>query len=463
MRVRDDFVHADLGDARRTRRLVAIAESLAVDPTASIPRATRSTAAQEAVYRFLQSDNVSSSAILKPHYDATVERMKACDLVIVAHDTTQFSFSTDRAGLGRTNGGGPGFHAHVSLAIDARSCTPLGVVGLHTYSRVGPKKPRKRSHYTPAHLRESARWREGIEDVEARTAGARNVVHVADSEADAYPLLVEQVFEERRFVVRLSHDRVVSFEGERASMCDALATLEGVFERDVPLSRRTAPKLPPSKRNRNMPRNARLARLSFTATKLSLRAPQTEWDEPRELSLNVVHVRELDAPEGEEPVDWKLATTEPIETADDIARIVDIYRARWTVEEYFKALKTGCDFESKQLESMTTLVNALAIYIPIAVDLLRLRNVARDEPTRPARDVVPAIVLRVLHQHPLTKLPDNATCAQAMLAIARFGGHIVNNGPPGWQVLGRGYETVRLIADGFALATGKVGGDPINH
>ncbi|MFI5302359.1 MAG: transposase, partial [Polyangiales bacterium] len=145
-----------------------------------------------------------------------------------------------------------------------------------------------------------------------------------------------------------------------------------------------------------------------------------------------------------------------------IARIVDIYRARWTIEEYFKALKTGCDFESKQLESMTTLVNALAIYIPIAVDLLRLRNIARDEPTRPARDVVPAIVLRVLQQHALTKLSDDATCAQAMLAVARFGGHIVNNGPPGWQVLGRGYETVRLIADGFALAAGNRGGDPIN-
>ena len=52
--------------------------------------------------------------------------------------------------------------------------------------------------------------------------------------------------------------------------------------------------------------------------------------------LNVVHVREVDAHQECEPMDWKLITTEPIHTLEQVERVVDGYRGRWVIEEYFK-------------------------------------------------------------------------------------------------------------------------------
>lgn len=101
-----------------------------------------------------------------------------------------------------------------------------------------------------------------------------------------------------------------------------------------------------------------------------------------------------------EPVEWTLMTTEPIETEEQILAVVDSYRHRWKIEELFKALQTGCAYEKRQLGSYQTLV-----------ELDVLRHVA--EKPRP--------------KHP--------TLREAMLAIARLGGHLKRNGEPGWMVL----------------------------
>src|SRR4051812_27778774 len=72
---------------------------------------------------------------------------------------------------------------------------------------------------------------------------------------------------------------------------------------------------------------------------------------PASLHLNVVEVREVDPPESESPIVWRIFTTEPIATAKDVARVVDAYRSRWTIEDFFKAIKTGCRYQQLQLES----------------------------------------------------------------------------------------------------------------
>jgi hypothetical protein len=78
---------------------------------------------------------------------------------------------------------------------------------------------------------------------------------------------------------------------------------------------------------------------------------------------------EHDCPKGEQAIEWYLVTNEPIGTTEQVAAIVDAYRARWVIEELFKALKTGCQIEKRQLESYEALRNALALFLPIAVGL----------------------------------------------------------------------------------------------
>ena len=135
--------------------------------------------------------------------------------------------------------------------------------------------------------------------------------------------------------------------------------------------------------------------------------------------------------------------------------MVDAYRCRWTIEEFFKALKTGCAFEKRQLESAHALSNALAVFAPVAWRLLLLRTLARhtEAPATAALNPNQIECLRafMLERHG-RKLPGVLTARDAMLAIAKMGGHITNNGDPGWIVLGRGFDRLLDVELGFAIA-----------
>jgi hypothetical protein len=154
----------------------------------------------------------------------------------------------------------------------------------------------------------------------------------------------------------------------------------------------------------------------------------------------------------DEPVQWLLATSEPIATTADIERVVDIYRSRWVIEEYFKALKTGCAYEKRQLESDHTLFNGLALLVPIAWQLLLLRTLARDHADIPATQALTETQVAVLVATSAKKLSPLLTVREAMLAIAGLGGHIKNNGDPGWMVLGRGFEHLLMLEKGWIAA-----------
>ena len=168
-------------------------------------------------------------------------------------------------------------------------------------------------------------------------------------------------------------------------------------------------------------------------------------------------VRELDAPAGAESVDWIIFTTEPIDTEDQVALIVDYYRARWTIEELFKAIKTGCNYERRQLESAHALLIALALCVPIAWQLLAIRHQSRHRPGRPASDVIEPERLAVLAAISRIPLPASPTVEQVGYAIAALGGHIARNGPPGWQTLRNGMERL-LVAEWGWQAHAAAGG-----
>ena len=148
---------------------------------------------------------------------------------------------------------------------------------------------------------------------------------------------------------------------------------------------------------------------------------------------------------------WLVTLTDlSIATDKAIAFAVDCYRGRWTIEEYFKALKTGCQYEKRQLESAHSLLNALAVLAPVAWRLLLVRYLSRHAPDRPARDALTAAQLDVLQATAKRPMPKNPTVREAMLAIAGLGGHLPRNGDPGWLVLGRGMHDLLILELGFA-------------
>lgn len=437
-----EYENSALGDVRRKRRLVKLADRMNQEPSASFPVAARDDAALEGTYRFLSNPQVTSEAILAGHYARTAERASAYESVIAIHDTSNFEFGGDavRKGLGPLRGKGQGFLGHFSLAVGGNG-DPLGVVAVQTVTR--NKTAQSRRKLTPKQRREdpsteSRRWWKGIEQAEAALS-ACSVVHVMDREADSYELLARLRDSRMRFVVRAFHDRLLD-DSHAQRLSEALQATTAIVERMIPLARRKEADCPRA-RKIHPARTSRLARLEISATSVSLRRSKHHLSTlPGSLAVNVVHVREVGTNGKYEPVDWKLLTTEPISCAADVERIVDVYRTRWVIEEYFKALKTGCAYEKRQLESKHALLNALAIFIPIAWRLLRMRTLARQPVDEPATRVLTKTQVDVLVATSKRKLPSRPSVRDVLLAVAALGGHIKNNGEPGWIVLGRGYD-----------------------
>jgi hypothetical protein len=169
------------------------------------------------------------------------------------------------------------------------------------------------------------------------------------------------------------------------------------------------------------------------------------------LDLNVVYVAEIDPPEGCEPVHWTLLTTEPIDSLTQILAIIEYYRSRWLIEEFFKALKTGCQVEKLQLETYAALKNAIAMYLVIAWRMLVLRAFARTQPDASAEVALSPSEIEVLREfQPDAKLPKRPTVALAFIALAMMGGYVKHAVPPGWLTLARGFEKLVLLERGWS-------------
>jgi hypothetical protein len=443
-----ELADADLGDERLNRRLGLLVTSLADRAGESFPKAFDD-AELEAAYRFFGNDRVTPEAILAPHFRQSAKRVAQHRDVLVVQDTTQFEFGgeSQRDGLGRLINPGQGFFGHVALALTADGQrAPLGLLSLETIFR--HDEPTRRNERRAIHNRgESERWIRAIEASAKLIDGGARAIHVMDREADSYAILDALHKADRSYVIRSFQDRVLVGEHEK-HLQDAAKAAKRSFEREVPLSRRAHVKGAIGKRH--PARQGRLAKLSFSATSVEIpKTSDAKHATARSIELNVVYVIERRPPPGEPAVEWILLTNLPVDTPEKIAFAVDCYRGRWTVEEYFKALKTGCQYEKRQLESAHSLLNALAVLAPVAWRLLLLRHLARHAPERPASAALTKTQLDVLCAVAKRPISDNPNVKDAMLAVAALGGHIPRNGDPGWLVLGRGMHDLLLLELGW--------------
>jgi hypothetical protein len=434
-----EFSGADLGDPRRLGRLLVLAERMASKPDSSFPKAM-SSAELEGGYRFFSNPQVTPEAILAPHVRETLARVGPDLITLVVHDSSTLSFNSEgyRDGLAPISDYKQQFVVHCSLAVRADgSRRPQGILAASQHVPVGKRDGQFQN-----------RWADQVRDVHALGLSPASVVHVMDREADDYEVLdlLDQVG--GRFIIRLQHNRQLVDQGR---IRDALMTVRANAERSVPLSKRS--KSAGAKQSKIHPRRAeRLAKLAFGGCCADIKRPATATRATTEqLALNVVYVWETEPPSGQSPIEWVLYTSEPIDTTEQLLRVVDWYRSRWVIEEYFKALKTGCAIEQRQLGDLHALTNALALFLPIAWQLLLLRSEARERPETPASDVLLSDELQVLRAVARRPLPPCPSIHDAMLAIAGLGGHLKHNGPPGWQTLAKGHQELRSLVIGWRL------------
>lgn len=470
VRLLEDLSRADLGDPRRSARAQQVVARMASAPAASLPDAMVTDAELEGAYRLFNNERVSFEQLFDAHAAGAVDRARDCELLLAIHDTTECAFRhADPEEVGYLNTGKAGFPLHMSLLVDTADWRrPLGLTHAEFRRRMTRPRRRKKGKNESGFEtlkkpdRESLRWLRGIEITEARLEGsAAQVVHIADREIDSYELMASCIERGYRFVFRARTNRNVMVNGDKVPVRDFIADASVQLEREVPLSRRLGNRLSGTGRNRaHPPRESRTAHLAFAATKATLRRPHFLGADraPRTLDVNVLHVFEIAPPKGQEPVDWLLYTTEELVTPQQIATVVDYYRCRWLIEELNKALKTGCVVQDRQLESFDALTTMLALSLPIAVELLALRALARSDQERPATELMTPPQLAALRHISHRELPPNPTVTDVLWCIAGLGGHIKNNGAAGWQVLQRGMEKFVAFAAGWCAreATGDL-------
>jgi len=265
-------------------------------------------------------------------------------------------------------------------------------------------------------------------------------VHVADRESDDYKYLVLLNAAGEQFVSRVSSNRVLK---DGSELFTAMESFKIQLCRNVHIGLEKDKLATPHKLAVGQ-RKARDAKLKISAGTIEIQRPKrTPKSFDASATLNYVLVQEIEVAAGHTPVVWRLVTNLPIDTPEQITRIIDIYRARWIIEEFFKALKTGCAFSELQLESFERLSKMLALMLPVAWKFLEIRMVARICPDAPATIVFTKrqiVILRALHDHAHAKkrLAEKPTIKQAMYAIASLVGHFPSNGDPGWLILSRG-------------------------
>lgn len=446
-------------DARLERRSKAIIKAMQKDPEGSFPEIFRDDSQLEAAYRLFNNPYLSFDNLLAPHTKKSVARCAHHEEVIIIHDTSTFVFSGERSGLGFVNTNNRGFLGHFSLAAtvsNGATALPLGVVGAHLFVR---KEKRKDKNVSQHKLRESGdceslRWLEGVQKTQELVSPISSPIHVMDRESDIYDCTSTMVEENIRFVSRCKSNRIVKSEDPNHHLLfDALDGLPFMYRDVVSVSPRKAVSMPDQKKA-YPDRKARVADVCVTATEVCVKRSRNCPNHlPPTMKINVVHVFEPTPPQGQDAVEWILLTNEPISTIDEVKKIVAVYCQRWLIEEFFKAVKTGCAYEKRQLVTFDSLSNALAITLPVAWGLLLLRAQSRVDDSLPAAPYIDAFRLAVIKAHSTRyRLPDNPTLKETAYAIAGMGGHLKRNGPPGWLTLQRGYEKLLILEEGWKMS-----------
>lgn len=477
--VMDEVKTARLNDKRLNVRLAEVLSQLAARPTASIPAACGGRAEMVAAYRFCENEKTSFEAVLQPHRDATRRRMAVQPIVILSQDTTEIDVTRpvqDVAGAGPLDGDsrrGALLHALHAFTPDG---TPLGTVHAEAWVReegtVCAHLSRAERAAIPIEEKESHRWVATLRQAneEAQRCPTSRFVCVADSEADIYEVLVEGTREPGNadWIVRACQNRAMLCENGENSGEKYIRqyVLDGpvLFERTIQVRGRKA-KVACETRGRRQPRQSREAKMIVRAARVTLRPP---WRPDRKLppiNVNVVLVSEVNPPPGDEPVEWLLLTSLPIDSLEQVQQIIQYYCVRWMIEVFFRVLKSGCRVEERLFEYMDRLLTCLALYMIVAWRTLYVCRLGRSCPEISCEAIFePAewkSVWKVVRREDPPAEPPSLGVFVRM--VAQLGGYVnrKRDDPPGPQTVWIGLQRMHDFATCWQLFGPDAQGAPV--
>jgi Transposase DNA-binding len=445
-----NFGTLDLGDKRRTARLVESVDLMCRHPGGTLPDKMNRPADLRAFYHLMRRPEVTHEALIRSHADHTRARIgelagQSIDVLII-HDATELDFTSrttvskhmSQIGMGTRRG----YVCHNSLAVRADTGAVLGLTSqilhhrAHVSKKETPKQRRERAN------RESRLWPQGAQASGPAPAGVR-CIDVSDSLSDTFEYMAFEIEQGRHFVLRAKEDRRLHTPvAGHSYLKAAMQALPAQAERSLRVLASSG-------------RSARKTTVKMAWTRLQLAVPCERHGAYVAQPLEVWAVREWEPvpPAGEELLEWVLLSDVPVESEADAHRCVSWYERRPIVEEYHKGMKTGCRIESMQFDALERLEPAIAVLSVVTTTLLQLRDAARapDADQRLATEVIGSDYVDVLANHYGNRLGPKPTILKFYMHVARLGGHQNRkvDGFPGWLTLWRGWERLQSMVDGY--------------
>lgn len=371
----ENFGECELGDKRRGTRLVRMAGDLARHAGSSLLKSCDGDeAAAEGMYRLLRNEDVDPAAIAEGGFQATVKRARSCEALFAVEDSTSLVYRHSVVEeLGTTSSPqalNRGFMVHSVVLLDGASGATVGLIEQQRWKRAveefGKASQRKRRAYED---KESFKWQRAGQAVRLRLGEALSarLISVCDREADITEYLLWQRQVGGCYVVRSAHDRNLS--GAELSLRHTLGQAPWLGTQEIAIPQRGG-------------RSARRAQVSLRAQAVEIACP-VRMGTKDSIRCQAVLVREDDAPDGVEALEWLLLTTEPVTTRDEALEVLWIYSRRWRIEEFHKAWKSGTQVEELWPRSADNLERGAVILAFAAIRLLQLQELVYPPTARP--------------------------------------------------------------------------------
>lgn len=448
--VTKELAGIELGDKRLNKRVLHLLDTASKQPQSSLNTMFHTRKETQACYRFFSNDLVTESKILEPHLQQTRERIRQQSVVLCPSDTTSLNYTTrktlkDTGYISSNNA--QGFFMHTTIAI-----TPdrlhLGVVDQKFWAREKQKSTRSSKERERMMLdeKESYRWLEAYRSCGelAKQCPDTQVIYITDREGDIFELFYEKEKVNVDYIIRSQHNRIVYPPDEKPSkLLEAIENSKKLGEISFEIIKREDG----SKR--------RVCQTIQTGT-FEIKSRYGADIPLQKAQINVVYLKEFNTPEGEEPIVWRLLTSLPISTQEEVETIIRYYLCRWEIEVFFKTFKSGCKVEEKSLRSSDRLYPLFNLFLIIAWRVNFLLHMSRITPDISCAYYFEESEWRAGYmaatrdKKPLTLPP---TLSEMMGYIARLGGHLGRKKdlPPGVKAIWIGICKLHNYADAWDL------------
>ena len=440
-------------------------DAIAQHRTVNIRQIGKDWSEQIAYYRFLDNENVTISELVRSVSDHCEQQIGGRHILALS-DTSEINLNSHSGrlkpeGLGVVgNNKDVGFFIHPTLILDAENGFPLGLSDVQFWVRDAnrPNKKQRKYQELPIEKKESYKWLASAERSQRcfHVGEAEVITHIGDREADIYEEWATVPDENNHVLVRVCKDRRLLEPNESMYSKLKKQPCKGIYRMMVVAEPR-------------IERTAREAAMSIRFTQVQIQRPKyvNREEYPPSVSLYAVEVEEVNPPEGQKAIHWRLMTTHEVISIEQALQIVQWYRWRWRIEQLFATLKlAGLNIEATQLESVAAIQRLTVLALSVAVRILQMvegrENVDlsasiafSSEQQDCLNEIEPTLQGKTKKQqnpYPRGSLP------WTVWIIARLGGAsgYISQGLPGMPTLVKGLRRFESIFEGWKLARSRL-------